>query len=93
MPTFKEFYSATGEFKEKKFGHCFEYRPTFDSWAKSKGFEFELAAGDGSVRYANIKKTVAYVCIDESDDGTPITEKWSIKTLWVKMPMEEQNKS
>ena len=30
-------------------------------------------------RWANVKKTVAYVVVDEAADGSPITEKWRIR--------------
>jgi len=30
-------------------------------------------------RYALVKKTVAYVCVDEDDYGQPVVEKWHIK--------------
>jgi len=30
-------------------------------------------------RYALIKKTVAYIVVDEDDAGLPVIEKWDIK--------------
>jgi len=30
-------------------------------------------------RYANIKKTVAYIIVDEDEYGLPVIEKWEIK--------------
>ena len=30
-------------------------------------------------RYANVKKTVAYVCVDEDEFGAPVLEKWQLK--------------
>jgi hypothetical protein len=66
----------------------FEYRvSTGDAegqgtWGIENGFKYEIAMSDGSVRFANIKKTVAYVCIDIDDLCKPIVEKWKIKHVW-----------
>lgn len=66
----------------------FEYRvstgdaPFQGTWGIENGFKHEIAICDGSVRFANIKKTVAYVCIGEDEMGKPIVEKWSIKRIW-----------
>jgi len=34
---------------------------------------------DQGYRYAKVMKTVAYVVVDEDDDGQPVVEKWYIK--------------
>jgi hypothetical protein len=34
--------------------------------------------GDSGWRYANVKKTVAYIIVDE-DEGGPVLERWYIK--------------
>lgn len=31
-------------------------------------------------RYARVLKTVAHVVIDEADDGSPVVEKWELKS-------------
>ena len=31
-------------------------------------------------RYARVLKTVAHVVVDESDDGSPVVEKWELKS-------------
>lgn len=67
----------TGEFREKQFRKWFTYRPTDDTWANKHGLTHEIDVADGT-RFAVVKKTVAIVAIDEADDGTPITEKWSL---------------
>lgn len=66
-----------GAFKEKEHGHWFEYRETSDEWALEQGLTHEIAVADGK-RYAKVKKTVAYVAIDEDDYGKAIIEKWKI---------------
>lgn len=56
------------------------------TWGIENGFKHEIAMIDGSVRFANIKKTVAYVCTGIDDDtNEPVVEKWSIKHIWLKI--------
>lgn len=66
--------SILGQFQETEFNNMFEFSenrtgiyPEFQHlvWCGPTGEEF---------RYANVKKTVAYVLIDEG-----VVEKWSIK--------------
>lgn len=68
----------TGEFYECDFDKNFTYRETKNEWALSNGLKHEIDVLDG-VRFANIRKTVANVCVDEASNGTPVTEKWFIK--------------
>jgi len=49
------------------------------TWGIENGFKHEIAICDGSVRFANIKKTVAYICTGIDDMGKPVIEKWKIK--------------
>lgn len=57
----------------------FEYRACQNKWGIDNGFIYEIAMSDNSTRCANIKKTVAHVCIDEDSEGKPITETWKLK--------------
>lgn len=88
MSFFNETIANGGEFYNG-FAY-FEYRvstgaaPFQGEWGIENGFKHEIAICDGSVRFANIKKTVAYVCIDEDDCGKPIVEKWKIKQIWAR---------
>ena len=68
-----------GEFRNCEFNKPFDYRICSDEWGMRNGFAHEIAMSDGSVRFGNVKKTVAYVCIDEDQHGKPIIEKWKIK--------------
>jgi hypothetical protein len=52
------------------------------TWGLENGFAHEIAICDGSVRFANVKKTVAYVCVDQDECGKPVVEKWNIKHNW-----------
>lgn len=68
-----------GVFQEKEHGHWFEYRLTEDEWALKQGLTHEIAIAYGEKRYAQVKKTVAYVAVDEDEYGKAVLEKWSIK--------------
>lgn len=74
-----------GAFEEKEFGKRFEFiEAEKGSWGELNGFKYKIAVGElGEYRYANIKKTVAYVCVDEQD-GKPVTEKWFLKRCFIK---------
>jgi hypothetical protein len=77
---------VVGQFQEKECGKHFEYRlAPVESWGALFGFHYQVAVGPlGEMRYANVKKTVAYVVIDQDDNGDPIVEKWQIKHIWKK---------
>ena len=66
-----------GEFQEKTCGKWFTYRSTDNPWALSNGLNFEIDVLDG-VRFANVKKTVVHVCVNEGDSGEPIIELWQL---------------
>ena len=84
------FYTYTtkpiGQFVEAECGNYFEYSlnqcPLFDGnrdeyphivWVGGEG-----VCGMRGYRYANVKKTVAYIATDEDDNGL-IVEKWNLK--------------
>lgn len=75
--------TTLGHFQEKDYGKWFTYRLTDNPWALSHGFQHEIDVLDG-VRFANVKKTVATVCIDESDSGAPVCSKWLFKKHYPK---------
>lgn len=88
FPGCYEYNKAIGEFTLPEFGTYFEYRisegnaPGQGDWGIKNGFIHEISVCDGSVRFATIKKTVAYVVVDEDDEGKPVVEKWKIKHNW-----------
>ena len=79
-----------GSFVEKDTGNTFEF-----SWNKDKleGEAFwdygnlphkvwvasGQIGGDSGYRYAEVKKTVAYIAVDEDEYGKPVFEKWALK--------------
>jgi len=75
--------SPIGAFNEKEYGNPFEYSHNDDQtpWTDMK-FNHKVWVGDMcngyGFRYANVKKTVAYIAVDEDENG-PVLEKWYIK--------------
>ena len=75
-----------GEFKHTETRKWFQF---FDSdradllgW---ENFPHEIFVGpDGDTRMARVLKTVAYVIVDEAADGSPVVEKWPLRSDWVR---------
>ena len=78
--------SILGCFREKTTDNLFEFSKNLDEskipyldayphlvWVT------ERSSFDYGYRYANVKKGVAYIVVNEDDDGNPIVEKWEIK--------------
>jgi len=76
-----------GVFVEKDTGNYFEYSVNDEPYSNplSEDFPHKVWVGGGGVagmtgwRYANVKKTVAVIVVDEDEYGLPVTEKWYIK--------------
>ena len=70
-----------GVFTEKSAGNVFEYSinddPIMEEWPH-KVWVGGLV-NDQGYRYATVKKTVAYVAVDEDEYGQPVVEKWQLK--------------
>lgn len=83
------FYTYTqkpiGRFVEKDTGNYFEYSLNDEPMNFGEDFPHKVWVGGGGVagmtgwRYAHVKKTVAYIVVDEGDLGQPVVEKWDIK--------------
>ena len=71
-----------GEFTEKEFGNYFQYSVNDDmdmpDFAKYPHKVWVGGLGQ-QYRYAEVKKTVAYIVTDEDEYGKPVVEKWLIK--------------
>lgn len=71
-----------GEFVEKDYGMSFHYSKNGD-FGHGPFTRFPHLVWVGGLgqqyRYAEVKKTVAYVCVDEDECGLPVVEKWDIK--------------
>ena len=74
-----------GAFIEKDHGNLFEYdlhgEDTFAGyphrvWVSDAPVDEQ---NDSGWRYALVKKTVAYIVVDEDESGQPVVQKWSIK--------------
>ena len=71
---------SIGEFQEAEVGNWFTYsKAPKTSWGFQHNLEYVIDVGEDEYRFANIKKTVAYVCIDEDEFGNPVLEKWNLK--------------
>ena len=74
--------APVGRFVEKEVGNYFEYSLNDDDFDFCKEFAHKVWVGglvnDQGYRYANVKKTVAYVIVDE-DAGGPVLERWFLK--------------
>jgi len=72
-----------GVFVEKDVGNFFEYSHNDDPISVCEDFPHKVWVGgivnDHGWRYANVKKTVAYIVTDEDEFGLPVIEKWDIK--------------
>ena len=74
-----------GVFVEKDRGNYFEYSDNDDPFHFCEDFPHKVWVASGQIandigyRYANVKKTVAYVCVDEDEFGLPVIEKWELK--------------
>jgi len=69
-----------GAFVEKEMGNHFEFSLNDrDTWCD---YPHKIWVGDvvgQGYRYGTVKKTVAYIAVDEDENGLPVVEKWSIK--------------
>jgi len=72
--------NAKGQFVEKGFGNYFEYSD--NNTGEFPEYPHLVWVGglvnDCGYRYANVKKTVVYIAVDEGVDGL-IEDKWNIK--------------
>lgn len=74
-----------GEFKLLENGNWFSYKPN-DTGFQEEEYPFLVCVGPDAdqQRYARIRKTVAYVVVDEDENGL-VEEKWLIKHQWSKV--------
>ena len=72
-----------GVFVEKTAKNHFEFSMNGEQGSDKRRFPHKVWVGGEGVcgmwgwRYAEVKKTVAYVCVDEDENG-PVVEKWAI---------------
>lgn len=74
-----------GVFVEKDTGNYFEYSDNNEPMNIMEDFPHKVWVGGEGVcgmsgfRYAHVKKTVAYIAVDEDEYGLPVIEKWHLK--------------
>ena len=77
--------SILGGFYEKECGNWFEFSRNDDDFDFAQGHPHKIWVTtpregiDSGYRYGTVKKTVAYICVDEDEFGLPVLEKWDIK--------------
>ena len=69
-----------GRFDEVEHGHTFEFSLALDSsdYPHKVWVSDQRVGGEQGWRWAIVKKTVAYIVVDEDDNG-PVIQKWYIK--------------
>lgn len=74
--------SIQGCFRLKENDNYFEYSLNDDPMNWCEDFPHKVWVGDvvgQGYRYGIVKKTVAYVAVDEDEFGLPVLEKWDLK--------------
>lgn len=75
-----------GAFVEKSAGNTFEYSVNDEPLNSHLGEDFPhkvwvvgAQINDNGWRFANVRKTVAAIVVDEDEYGLPVVEKWFIR--------------
>ncbi len=68
--------TALGCFKNQETDAFFEF--TMDFGDEARAYPHKVWMTDGSFRMALVKKTVAYIIVNEDEKG-PVIEKWALK--------------
>ena len=72
---------VVGFFRNAETDAAFEYAergPLTDTFGGA-GFKHIIFMSDGTERFANVKKTVVHIAVDEDEYGDPVVEVWKIK--------------
>ncbi len=72
-----------GQFREKEYGHIFEYAKRPDNHLDDPFGDFapeypHVIYTGGELRCARVLSTVAHVVLDEAIDGSPVVVRWRI---------------
>lgn len=81
-PSNISYSDVLGEFKHAETGAVFDYIKTDNSWPGLGNLFPHLIFTCDGVRHANVKKTVAYIVVDEDAYGNAVSEKWDIRHNW-----------
>lgn len=73
----RQFEKDSGEFYLSETKKYFSFRPTDNSWAKENELLHEIDVLDGQ-RFGIVRKTIAYIAIDEDEFGKPVLQRWEI---------------
>lgn len=74
----RQFQDLAGEFYLPETKRWFSFEPnTDDAWGLQHDLIHKVDVLDG-YRCAIVRNTVAYVAVDQDDNGNPILERWTI---------------
>lgn len=71
-----------GQFVEQEYGNHFEYSHNDLDVFNPEDWPHKVWVSNvhnQGFRFANVKKTVAYVVVNEDDHGNPVVQRWTIK--------------
>ena len=73
-----------GRFVEQSVGNTFEFsvndeQGDMPEWPHRVWVASGKIANDSGWRYAYVRKTVAYIVVDENDYGEAVVEEWNIR--------------
>ena len=77
--------SILGGFYIKETSKFFEFSRNDDDFDFAQGYPHKIWVTtprpgiDSGYRYGTVKKTVAYIVVDEDEYGHPVVEKWELK--------------
>jgi hypothetical protein len=73
----RQFEKDSGEFYLPETKKYFSFRPTDNPWAKENELIHEIDVLDGQ-RFGIVRKSIAYIAIDEDEFGKPVLQRWQI---------------
>ena len=73
----KPFIGDAGEFYVPDSRKHFTFRPSDNEWAAKHDLIHAIDVLDG-IRFGIVRKTLAYVAVDEDAHGNPVFERWMI---------------
>jgi len=73
----KQYAKDSGEFYLPETRKYFSFRPTNNPWAEKHELIHEIDVLDG-LRFGIVRKSIAYIAIDEDQYGNPVLQRWEI---------------
>jgi len=77
--------NPAGSFVEREVGNTFEFSGNDSNMPYPWNFPHKIWVGglvnDQGWRHGTVKKSVAYIVVDEDENGDPVVEKWQIRNM------------